>query len=37
METDALTNEQVDVHVDPEVVYLIEITNESNTIAAVNV
>ncbi len=29
--------EQVDVYVNPEAVYLIKITNETNTIAAANV
>ena len=37
METYVTTNEQVNVHVDPEVVYLIEIPNKTNTIAAANV
>ncbi len=37
METYVTTNEQVDVHVDPKVIYLIKITNESNTITAANV
>ena len=34
IDTPVINIEQVDVYVDPEVVYLIKITNETNTIAA---
>jgi hypothetical protein len=37
IDTPVINIEQVDVYVDPEVVYLIKITNETNTIAAANV
>jgi hypothetical protein len=37
IDTPVINIEQVDVYIDPEVVYLIKITNETNTIAAANV